>query len=276
MEKFNTITTKILNKKTKMLLLDDNSTQNEIITSQIQDTNIMTKTSSSNNNKKHIYIFGDQQAYGLNKIISKTRFNEWNDNYKIISFIKPNATSTQIISSCNRDFLKTLHADDIVVFVIGSNDKRPYVLLSEICNVLYSLRGYTVFVTNVQYNPYLNENMINEKLELIINNYKYCKYLKIQQDSNYSYLNDVRPIYNHKYYLQRLCHRLNIEIDYKRYHNEFINKIRCKVTDSNNQTLQPYTHITKINTRTRTTQTKLTSYFTKKGNKTSLNTICFR
>ncbi|KAJ8713184.1 hypothetical protein PYW08_008488 [Mythimna loreyi] len=206
-------------------------------------------------NCKRIIIFGDQQAYGLNKTMTNSRLQNWNNNYKITSFIKPNATSAQILSSCNDDFIKTLTSDDIIVLVIGSSDKDPYSLITELCNVLYKLRNNTVFMTNVQYNPYLNENAINYNLELIIRNYKNCKYLKIHNLEYLNSINDKTIKSHHQRYLSHLCLKLNTNIDYARYKTEFLNRFKNKHAFQNKTNI----HMTPR----KTTQTKITAFFKK-------------
>lgn len=102
---------------------------------------------SSTDEKPKIFIFGDQQVKGLASIIIKARSNRWNDKYNVESIIKPNATSTQILSSCSDAFINRLTSNDIILLALGSNDKCPYTLISEICNVLYKLRHNYVYIT---------------------------------------------------------------------------------------------------------------------------------
>lgn len=215
----------------------------------------MREIASTSLTKQHnrIVIIGDQQARGLNKTMTNTRLDKWNDNYKITSFIKPNATSAQILSSCNDDFVKSLTIDDIIVLVLGSNDKNPYSIITELCNTLYKLRNNTVFITNVQYNPYLNENTINYNLELIIQHYKNCKYVKIHNSEYINNIYDRSMKSYHKYYLSHLCLKLNTRIDYKKYQTEILNRFKNK-------------HIIQNRTNTQTTprkprQTKITAFF---------------
>ncbi|KAJ8707372.1 hypothetical protein PYW08_010624 [Mythimna loreyi] len=226
-------------------------------TDQQTHSNSMKETDQVSVTKKYsrIVIFGDQQAYGLNKTMTNTRLNKWNNNYKITSFIKPQATSAQVLSSCNDDFVKTLTSDDIIVLVIGSNDKNPYSLITELCNVLYKLRNNTVFITNVQNNPYLNESTINYNLGLIIQNYKNCKYIKIHNFDYISSINDRSTKSYHQHYLSHLCLKLNTHIDYIKYKTEFLNRFK------NKNKIQNRTHI--HTTPRKTTQTKITAFFEK-------------
>lgn len=252
-----------------------NSTENKEHNQTIKNTNKSSKTMFCNNDKHNIFIFGDQQAYGLNKSMRKARLNKWNDNYNITSIIKPNATSSQILRSCNEDFVKTLNTNDIVVLALGCNDKYPYVLISEICNVLFSLREHTVFMTTVKYNPYLNENMINEKIELVIKNYKNCRYLKIHNDFYNNFNNNIKyPTNIHKNYVLNLCLKLNTEIDYKRYQTEILNRHKNKIINSNHHITQPKAQIKQ---NKKNSQTQITTYFTTiEKPKTSQSSICFR
>lgn len=65
------------------------------------------------------------------------------------------ATSKQILNSCD-NIKDSLGKDDVIILAIGSNDKNPYFLLSELGTALYKLRNFNVFVGNVLHSPYLN------------------------------------------------------------------------------------------------------------------------
>ncbi|KPJ20896.1 hypothetical protein RR48_00730 [Papilio machaon] len=230
--------------------------------------------SRSAHNKQNIIILGDQQARGLCKNMIQRRQNKWNDKYNITSIIKPNATSTQILSSCNDDFLEQLTPNDIIVLILGSNDKQPYTFMTEICNALYKLRSHTVFVTNIQYNPYLNKNMLNNNLELLTQKYHNCKYLKIYNSYKY-YINRYPTLTHREKYVLYLAQKLSIEIDYQQYYNEFLSKYKDKYINRKHHNTQRQN--TTANTLTNLTQTKITNYF-KKVTKVSesKNTRLFR
>lgn len=74
--------------------------------------------------------------------------------------MKTEATSKQILNSCD-NIKDSPGKDDIIILATGSNDKNPYILLSELGTALYKLRDFNVFVVNVLHNPYLNVALLN-------------------------------------------------------------------------------------------------------------------
>jgi hypothetical protein len=68
-----------------------------------------------------------------------------NDPYSITTIVKPGATNSQILSSCNELEYKC-NSDDVVFLAIGMNDKNPYLLFSELGIALYKLRHTKVYI----------------------------------------------------------------------------------------------------------------------------------
>lgn len=156
--------------------------------------------------KPTIYVLGDQQLRNLATEMYSTRINTWNDIYSIQGIIKPNTTCTQTLKDC--EYLsKKLNKKDVVILGIGSNEKNPLKLYSELCNTLHVLRNNKVFIVNVFRNPYLNTYMLNNMIELLCNCYKNCTFVSLNRNINY---------------IRALCQKLNAEIDYIHYYNRYI------------------------------------------------------
>lgn len=113
-------------------------------------------------NKAKIIILGDEQVQGFSTKLRNYRSQIENDIYTISSWVKPYATCEQVPSSCD-NILQNLCNEDIIVLAVGSNDKNPYIVFSELCHALHKLKKYHVFVLNVNRNPRLNENLLNNK-----------------------------------------------------------------------------------------------------------------
>lgn len=104
----------------------------------------------------------------------------------------------------------------------------------------------------LQNNPYLNENMINNNIELIVKNYKTCKYLKIPQ------ITHPHAIDFRRNYFNNLCFKLDTTIDSYCYKSLMINKIKNNILKSN------YVSARQNNTsiiRNKMVQTKITAYY---------------
>lgn len=162
-----------------------------------------------NEKKKNIYIFGDQQIRGLAVKLLETRIGKWNDEYNVTSIIKPQAQSSDILTSLNSC---VINRDDVIVLSIGSNDINPYLLYSNVCNVLGKYDKCKIFVIKVRENRHLNIDKLNFELEMLTRNYDNCTYLTID-NNNYK---DFRS------YLQGLTFKINIEIDFLTYKKDYI------------------------------------------------------
>ncbi|CAG9783706.1 unnamed protein product [Diatraea saccharalis] len=93
------------------------------------------------------------------------------------------------------------------------NDKNPYLLFSELSIALYKLRHSKVFIINVQFNPYLKKDLLNYNIKLLTKNYPNCNFLEI---------NTKNFLTNRNHYLNQLCMKINCEIDYITYYNEYL------------------------------------------------------
>lgn len=164
--------------------------------------------------KPTVYIFGDQQARGLAERLIKTRMGKWNDIYSVTSVLKPHASSDQILSSL-KSLENIITKEDIVVLSVGSNDKNPYLLFTELCNTLFKFKDHTILLLNVGYNRNLNIDMLNSKLKLIVQNYVNCEFIEVDRETSFS----------KNYVLQLMSFKLNVEIDFLKYKRDYIENV---------------------------------------------------
>lgn len=149
-----------------------------------------------------IYVLGDEQIRNVGPQLNddlKTK----NERYNVLGMVCSSATSTEILKSCELLF-PLLKSEDIVILMLGANDKNPYKLYCNLSNILHILRDHTVLVGSVQFNPYLSERKLNEKIKLLTNNYTNSRFIHFNFKS--VYLN------NTKYYAKKLSFKLHVEI----------------------------------------------------------------
>lgn len=168
---------------------------------------------------KKIHILGDHTGLGLAQKLIDSRKLNWNNNYAISGFCKPEATSVDILSSCD-NIIEHSNKDDIVILTLGSNDKEPYKYVFELCNALYKLQNLRVFVVKVPNNVTLNSGMQNHYTKLLCKHFKNVKFIEVDASNHRS-----------------LCFKLNIEIDSIDYERQFLNRLKlntCLPKTSNN------------------------------------------
>lgn len=205
-----------------------------------------------------ILVLGDQQVRGFAQEIAKQRNNnKWNNVYSVLGISKPFATSTQVL--CNFDKLSEgLKSDDIIVLGIGSNDQNPYLLLTELCSSLHKVKNNKVFILNVLNNRYLNTNLLNMHIKLIVKNYPNCQFINTS---------DVMVTANNYNFVSKrfMCFKINIEIDNINYQKLVTSQFKSRCA---NKHLQHYdNNVTETNMYKKGT----IPYYFKKDNITSYN-----
>lgn len=162
---------------------------------------------------KNIFILGDQQIRGLAMKLIETRLGKWNDVYNISSIVKPLAPSLDILTDID-SLLNVITKDDIIILAVGSNDKDPFLLYNNLCNAIYKLKRFNVFVTSVIQNRYLNVEKLNFGISRMIANYQNATFINIK----------LRNL-GLKSYLKELTFKINIEVDYLKYKHDFIDNL---------------------------------------------------
>ncbi|CAG9790268.1 unnamed protein product [Diatraea saccharalis] len=114
---------------------------------------------------------------------------------------------------------QTYTEDDILILSIGSNDNNPYEIISNLCNTLCNFKKCKIFVLSVQYNNHLNIHKLNSKIDLIVRNYDNCHFIKTDQLLK-SYIFKKKTSI-----IQKISFKLNIEINFLKYKQKFLNNI---------------------------------------------------
>lgn len=164
-----------------------------------------------------IHIIGDQQVRGLAAKLRSSRSGLFNDCYSVFGMVKPYALTSDVLRSCE-DIQDSLNSNDILILSVGCNDKNPYLILSNICNILCKLKKCKIFLLSVQHNSFLNVHKLNSEINLILKNYKNCNFIDINKLLFYD--QSTRNMTSN--IITKICNKLNIEIDYIKYEHYFI------------------------------------------------------
>lgn len=156
--------------------------------------------------KPIIYIFGDEQVRGLSRSLLNSRRGKWNDIYDVRAVVKPYASSSHILNDLTQ-MAKTITKNDLIVLSVGCNDNNPFMLLTNICNMLYKFRDNNVLLFNIRKNIHLNTDSLNYDLEWFTKNYSNCTLINIK---------DQKLSWN------SIVFKLNVEIDFLNYRREFL------------------------------------------------------
>lgn len=215
--------------------------------------------------KPKIVILGDEYVRGLSRYLIESRINTWNDCYTVTSMSKPGASSSSILSSVPV-ITPIVTKEDVIVISVGSNDKNPFTLLSELSIALDKLAiCKQVYLLKVQHNPFLNVNMLNNNIKLLLHNFKNCKVIDIYEKYDCDYNNMYKRNKNH---LKAFCFKLNVEIDYLKYHEKFISGIK-----ENPITLSKPMRVKNYKTHKTYRQNTISQYFIPTTQKENVNTM---
>lgn len=198
----------------KSLLLNEIATQNEDnlkSKSGKKSYQYSTNQDTISAQKNKILILGDQQLRGLSTELLKYKA----DQYSVLSFIKPNAKTSEILQNFNDN--SNLCNKDFAILSIGMNDRDPYSVLTHLCNTLEKFKKCKqVFLLKIKSSRYLNVGLLNYKLNLIVKQYNNCTFVDLD-----TYLSKYKHC-THKTYIKSLYNKLKIEMDYQEYKNKFL------------------------------------------------------
>lgn len=183
---------------------------------------------SRNVSSPKILVLGDQQVREFaQEIAAQRNNNKWNNIYSVSGISKPYATSTQVLSNFDQ-LSERLKSDDIIVLGIGSNDKNPYLFLTELCSSLHKVKNNKVFILNVLNNRFLNTNLLNKHIKLIVKNYPNCQFIDTS---------DVMVSANNYNYVSKrfMCFKINIEIDNINYQKLVTSQLKSRCSNKDMQ-----------------------------------------
>ncbi|CAG9784753.1 unnamed protein product [Diatraea saccharalis] len=173
---------------------------------------------NSHKKKTKVFILGDEHIKLLSEKLCKSRKHLHDDPYTITIMVKQGASCSQVLSSCD-ELKHSLSANDIVILSLGANDRNPYFLLSQLNIALHKLRHFKVYVTNVYLNRCLNTRLLNYNIKLLTQNFDNCMFLELNNDCYKT---------NRTLYLNDLCFKINIELDYFLYKSRYLEPHKIK------------------------------------------------
>lgn len=155
-------------------------------------------------NKIHIVSDGPARGLAPQLLNDFERHKDKCKRYEVFGMVKRFASSCELLKTCEQ-LHYTLKSNDVIILTIGSYDKNPYEFLFNLSNMLYSLRNYKVFLTNIRYNKYFNEQMINKHISLLIKNYPNCHLIDIYSEN---YVNDQIK------FIKKLSFKILVELEF--------------------------------------------------------------
>lgn len=165
--------------------------------------------------KKSLIILGSEHVSGLATELYDTRRGKWNDEYRPQGYVKPNATTQEILKHCDK-VENHLSRQDIVVLSIGNHDASPHHIYSALCIALYKLQNTNVIVLPVIKNKYLNEERLNMNIQLLCKNFDHCNFISMSSiHTNYLKKNKAN-------FVKELCNVINVAIDYSEYKAQYL------------------------------------------------------
>lgn len=170
--------------------------------------------------KRKIHIFGGSQCRNLASVlISSRQASKFNNNkYEVLSIIKPNASTQEILKSCN-NITDSCH--DYMIVCLGECDSDPTKLSIDLITALKQFKKLNVIILSVLKNRCLNEKSVNGMIK------NYCKYLP-----NCTHLDNIKlkyfnpHMYKNPKYLTQICDKINFFIDCNDYETQYLCKIK--------------------------------------------------
>lgn len=170
--------------------------------------------------KRKILLLADERGIGMNKILK----NILGSLYSVESFIKPQATMNQVMTSCT-NLCKEYTNKDFVIVLAGSNDRDPLNLQSMLYYELSQSRHTNVILLNVDSGKFLNERKLNSTLKFLCSRFDHTTFVNTGKMSSKLYV--CRNVY------QEIL-RLNYRINYDEYKNSVVHSVCNKDTAFSN------------------------------------------
>lgn len=172
-------------------------------------------------NQKKVYIFGGKQCQHLSVNLIKTRINTRYEKYQFMSFIKPGASTEEIIKTTKScEFSES----DRLILSIGEHDSNPAKVMIELSSFLKNTHCH-VFILSIRNNIYLNEKKLNDSLKLICQQFKNCSFVDLSK-----YIINKDSEFNGKSHINILpiCKSINVALDQFEYDKKFLSSSSTK------------------------------------------------
>ena len=156
--------------------------------------------------KHRIMIFADQTGYGMRDLLQ----NLLGNTFTVTSFIKPNASMSEILSSCIR-MCQCFTKSDYVIILGGLNDKNPLKFQSFLYYIVNHIKNTNILIGEILKNKHLNVGMLNNVLKIISRNCTNVSLIPLDTHQGRTYNNR----YRNKLIISRLFHREILRLNYK-------------------------------------------------------------
>lgn len=155
--------------------------RNEEVSGKIDKINVVIPTckTSQNTHNKRVFILGGQQCSGLALKLIKSRLRNPYVKYQFMSFVKPNASTEEILKNVN--LCNNITSEDRIVIAVGQHDTNPLKVIAEVCTFFKSV-SCPVLILSVRNNIYLNEIKLNDMVDLLSRQYNDCKFIDVNSD----------------------------------------------------------------------------------------------
>lgn len=201
------------------------------------------RQSQVQNNPKRLFLFGGKQCSGLPEKLRKSRARSLYDHYQIVSFIKPNASTAEILN-CAKLF--DISKDDRVLICVGQHDANPLLVMADL-SIYLKHAACPIFIFQVFSNKHLMEIKLNDMLIMISRHFKNCTFIEFCSEKPYE-----------------MCVKINSIVDQFDYNEKFLTFTKKKLHTGQNYKVQSTKHQTRKNKPTITnkhTQTELVPLF---------------
>lgn len=168
-----------------------------------------------------IFVFGGKQCAGLASKLANMREDSFK-KYEVRSFIKPSASTQQILDSMS---CCKFSKGDKIVLSVGEHDENPMEMMSSLNKTLKCLEKYNIFLIGIRKGEGIKTHIVNYMLRqsnLYVENVKFIETLNSKNE-------------NKRIFLNNMCKKLNSTIDQVDYKTEYY----CFNNDNHRNT--PYT-----------------------------------
>lgn len=183
------------------------------IIQQPDTTKFMKKSTSRPIPGNNIVMLGDQQLKNMATTMIDLRSSYSNKAYNVLSFVKPYATSSQILEN---SILTELRKDDIIVLAVGANENHQQDLIDALTKTFDKLKDNVVFLLGVRHSK-LDEILLNRHIKSLVSKYPNVNMIDVAT----------------KLFVKDICFKLNIEIDYLEYKKTFIDNVKSHLYRAN-------------------------------------------
>lgn len=194
----------------------------------LEKPNVCTNSDTENPHKT-VYLFGGEQCSGLGATLYESRQSTQYEKYEIKSFIKPNATTEEILQTSK---IFNYLPNDRIILSVGEHDTNPFMITTALSSFINANLKANIIVLGVKNNIHLNCAKLNYTLKHVCNNFLNSTFIATSN------------VTHNMAFLKSTCRAINFSIDsqdydkkyiscFKKTHNEYVKKhVRYNVEPS--------------------------------------------